>query len=78
MLLSQFSGALHLTPVNDTFQLRPGLKYLDKIDEKHKTANKKSNEEELEKDKQGSGEDEFVQNIPTKGKGKAIQVGYFG
>ncbi|CAJ0759984.1 24626_t:CDS:2 [Entrophospora sp. SA101] len=35
-------GNLHLTPIRSTFQLRPGLKYLDKIDEKQKNANKKA------------------------------------
>ncbi|RHZ76653.1 hypothetical protein Glove_194g23 [Diversispora epigaea] len=33
---------LHLTPIHATLQLRPGLKYLDKIDEKNKNANKKA------------------------------------
>ncbi len=31
-----------MTPIRSTFQLRPGLKYLDKIDEKQKNANKKA------------------------------------
>ena len=42
-----------MTPVHTTLQLRPGLKYLDKIDEKLKNASKKAQameEEELVSD----------------------------
>lgn len=37
---------MHLTPFHGAVQLRPSFKYLDKIDEKHKQANKKVNDEE--------------------------------
>ncbi|KAF8938443.1 Sin-like protein conserved region-domain-containing protein [Dissophora ornata] len=37
---------MHLTPFHGTVQLRPSFKYLDKIDEKHKQANKKVSDEE--------------------------------
>ncbi|KAG0241243.1 DNA-directed RNA polymerase III subunit RPC5 [Actinomortierella wolfii] len=36
---------LHLTPIHGTVQLRPSFKYLDKIDEKQKQANRKVNDE---------------------------------
>ncbi|KAF9585507.1 DNA-directed RNA polymerase III subunit RPC5, partial [Lunasporangiospora selenospora] len=39
---------LHLTPLHGTVQLRPSFKYLDKIDEKRKQANKKVNDENKE------------------------------
>ncbi|KAJ1674899.1 hypothetical protein EV182_002335 [Spiromyces aspiralis] len=53
---------LHLTPVKDSLQLRPSLKYLDKIDEKIKAATL-PDEDEAE-------EEEEV----AKPKAKAIQV----
>ncbi|KAF9959386.1 DNA-directed RNA polymerase III subunit RPC5 [Mortierella alpina] len=37
---------MHLTPFHGAVQLRPSFKYLDKIDEKHKQANKKVSDEE--------------------------------
>jgi hypothetical protein len=37
---------MHLTPFHGAVQLRPSFRYLDKIDEKHKQANKKVNDEE--------------------------------
>ncbi|KAF9428807.1 DNA-directed RNA polymerase III subunit RPC5 [Podila epigama] len=37
---------MHLTPFHGAVQLRPSFKYLDKIDEKHKQANKKVNDED--------------------------------
>ncbi|KAG0268822.1 hypothetical protein DFQ27_005609 [Actinomortierella ambigua] len=36
---------LHLTPIHGSVQLRPSFKYLDKIDEKQKQANRKVNDE---------------------------------
>ncbi|KAI8644531.1 DNA-directed RNA polymerase III subunit Rpc5 [Parasitella parasitica] len=43
---------LHLTPINTTIQLRPGFKYIDKIDEKWKAANKRIQDvEKLEEKK---------------------------
>ncbi|KAG2199588.1 hypothetical protein INT47_012188 [Mucor saturninus] len=45
---------LHLTPINTTVQLRPGFKYIDKIDEKWKAANKRIQDvEKLEEKKKG-------------------------
>lgn len=46
---------LHLTPINTTVQLRPGFKYIDKIDEKWKAANKRIQDvEKLEEKKRGA------------------------
>lgn len=46
---------LHLTPINTTVQLRPGFKYIDKIDEKWKAANKRIQDvEKLEEKKRGT------------------------
>lgn len=46
---------LHLTPINTTIQLRPGFKYIDKIDEKWKAANKRIQDvEKLEEKKRGT------------------------
>lgn len=42
---------LHLTPINTTVQLRPGFKYIDKIDEKWKEANKRIQDVEKEQEK---------------------------
>ncbi|CEP08103.1 hypothetical protein [Parasitella parasitica] len=42
---------LHLTPVNTTIQLRPGFKYIDKIDEKWKAANKRIQDVEKQEEK---------------------------
>lgn len=58
---------LHLTPIRSTVQLRPNLKYLDKIDEKMKVANKKT-----------SDEDEGVKKTAeTESKAKTVQVRVF-
>ncbi|KAI8139317.1 DNA-directed RNA polymerase III subunit Rpc5 [Fennellomyces sp. T-0311] len=43
-------GELHLTPVRGTIQMRPALKYIDKIDEKFKAANKRIQDVEKEED----------------------------
>src|SRR5256885_8208721 len=71
-----FSGGLHMTPVHTTLQLRPGLKYLDKIDEKLKNASKKAQameEEELVSDLKNvklNQEDPGVGSSKGKGAGK--------
>ncbi|KAI8083939.1 DNA-directed RNA polymerase III subunit Rpc5 [Thamnidium elegans] len=44
-------GELHLTPINTTVQLRPGFKYIDKIDEKWKAANKRIQDVEKQEEK---------------------------
>ncbi|KAF9179410.1 DNA-directed RNA polymerase III subunit RPC5 [Haplosporangium sp. Z 767] len=58
---------LHLTPLHGAVQLRPSFKYLDKIDEKHKQANKKVNDEENK---------ELIakQKAELEQKAKAVQV----
>jgi hypothetical protein len=71
-----FSGGLHMTPVHTTLQLRPGLKYLDKIDEKLKNASKKAQameEEELVSDLKGvklNQEDPGIGSSKGKGTGR--------
>ncbi|CAJ0845438.1 14448_t:CDS:2 [Entrophospora sp. SA101] len=62
-------GNLHLTPIRSTFQLRPGLKYLDKIDEKQKNANKKAQAMEEE-----DTNNEFGINIKQKNANKKAQA----
>ncbi|CAG8780500.1 22955_t:CDS:2, partial [Gigaspora margarita] len=69
-------NALHLTPVHATLQLRPGLKYHDKIDEKNRNANKKAQvlEEEdsineLKSSRMASDDQNIVSN-KAKGHGK--------
>ncbi|KAI8354019.1 Sin-like protein conserved region-domain-containing protein [Blakeslea trispora] len=42
---------LHITPINTTVQLRPGFKYIDKIDEKWKAANKRIQDVEKQEEK---------------------------
>ncbi|CAG8499495.1 26321_t:CDS:2 [Racocetra persica] len=72
------NNALHLTPVHATLQLRPGLKYHDKIDEKNRNANKKAQvlEEEdsineLKSSRMMSDEHSIVSNkVRGSGKGK--------
>ncbi|KAG0091610.1 DNA-directed RNA polymerase III subunit RPC5 [Podila epicladia] len=58
---------MHLTPFHGTVQLRPSFKYLDKIDEKHKQANKKVSDEENK---------EMIarQKAESEQKAKALQV----
>src|ERR1044072_9849745 len=69
-------GGLHMTPVHTTLQLRPGLKYLDKIDEKLKNASKKAQameEEELVSDLKSvklNQEDPGIGSSKGKGSGK--------
>lgn len=45
---------LHLTPISTTVQLRPGFKYIDKIDEKWKAANKRIQDVEKQEEKKKS------------------------
>ena len=65
-----------MTPVHMTLQLRPGLKYLDKIDEKLKNASKKAQameEEELVSDLKSvklNKEDPGVGSSKGKGAGR--------
>ena len=75
------TGQLHLTPVSTAYQLRPGLKYLDRIDEKQKVANKKATEEENALKDKNSGKSVEDDNVAegssssARAKGnKAIQV----
>ena len=69
-------GGLHMTPVHTTLQLRPGLKYLDKIDEKLKNASKKAQameEEDLVNDLKSvklNQEDPVVGSSKGKGLGR--------
>ncbi|CAG8522738.1 11576_t:CDS:2 [Acaulospora colombiana] len=65
-------GGLHLTPVRATLQLRPGLKYLDKIDEKNKNANKKAQvlEEEEFTNVKSTNDDPGVGSSKSRGAGK--------
>ncbi|KAI7900715.1 DNA-directed RNA polymerase III subunit Rpc5 [Cokeromyces recurvatus] len=42
---------LHITPINTTVQLRPGFKYIDKIDEKWKAANKRIQDVEKQEER---------------------------
>ncbi|RIB06749.1 Sin-like protein conserved region-domain-containing protein [Gigaspora rosea] len=71
------NNALHLTPVHATLQLRPGLKYHDKIDEKNRNANKKAQvlEEEdsineLLKSSRITSDDQNIVSNKAKGHGK--------
>ncbi|CDS13510.1 hypothetical protein LRAMOSA05686 [Lichtheimia ramosa] len=58
-------GELHLTPVRSTIQMRPALKYIDKIDEKFKAANKRI--QDIEKD-------DAPAKKPAPSKAQALQV----
>ncbi|KAI8978124.1 DNA-directed RNA polymerase III subunit Rpc5 [Pilobolus umbonatus] len=58
-------GELHLTPVNTTIQLRPGFKYIDKIDEKWKAANKRIQDVEKQEEKK---------KVAEKAEAQAVQV----
>ncbi|RUS29318.1 Sin-like protein conserved region-domain-containing protein [Jimgerdemannia flammicorona] len=58
---------LHLTPVRSTVQLRPSLKYLDKIDEKTKAANKKASDEDNK-------EERAKKTAEAENKAKAVQI----
>ncbi|GBC10611.1 hypothetical protein RclHR1_09780003 [Rhizophagus clarus] len=75
-------GGLHMTPVHTTLQLRPGLKYLDKIDEKLKNASKKAQameEEELVSDLKSiklNKEDPGVGSSKGKGAGRGRPPGF--
>lgn len=60
-----FIGELHLTPVRSTIQMRPALKYIDKIDEKFKAANKRI--QDIEKD-------DAPAKKPAPSKAQALQV----
>ena len=63
--LTQILGELHLTPVRSTIQMRPALKYIDKIDEKFKAANKRI--QDIEKD-------DAPAKKPAPSKAQALQV----
>ncbi|CAG8509110.1 7411_t:CDS:2 [Acaulospora morrowiae] len=70
-------GGLCLTPVRTTLQLRPGLKYLDKIDEKNKNANKKAQvlEEEEFTNAKSTNDDPGVGSSKSRGTGKGKALG---
>ncbi|KAI8967108.1 DNA-directed RNA polymerase III subunit Rpc5 [Mycotypha africana] len=55
--------ALHITPIRTTIQLRPGFKYIDKIDEKWKAANKRIQDVEKQEEKKRSTEPGTVQSV---------------
>lgn len=58
---------MHLTPFYGVVQLRPSFKYLDKIDEKHRQATRKVNDEENK-------EVVAKQKAEMEQKAKALQV----
>ncbi|KAI8366938.1 DNA-directed RNA polymerase III subunit Rpc5 [Choanephora cucurbitarum] len=45
------NNELHMTPMTTTVQMRPGFKYIDKIDEKWKAANKRIQDVEKQEEK---------------------------
>ncbi|KAG5460028.1 MAG: Sin-like protein conserved region-domain-containing protein [Olpidium bornovanus] len=58
-------GALHLTPLGGgVYQMRPSFKYLDKIDEKHKSASRRAHEEE----------DKAAGGVPQQPIARSVQV----
>lgn len=65
MLTKVDIGELHLTPVRSTIQMRPALRYIDKIDEKFKAANKRI--QDIEKD-------DAPAKKPAPSKAQALQV----
>ncbi|KAG1440069.1 hypothetical protein G6F56_012057 [Rhizopus delemar] len=54
---------LHLTPINTTVQLRPGFKYIDKIDDKWKAANKRIQDVEKQEEKKKVAETNQAQSV---------------
>ncbi|ORY93190.1 DNA-directed RNA polymerase III subunit Rpc5 [Syncephalastrum racemosum] len=63
-------GGLHLTPVRSTVQMRPAFKYIDKMDEKYKAANKRIQDaEKMEDEKIGKQENTKAQAIQVSMKG---------
>ncbi|KAG1141661.1 hypothetical protein G6F37_008590 [Rhizopus arrhizus] len=56
---------LHLTPISTVVQLRPGFKYIDKIDEKWKAANKRIQDVEKQEEKK---------KVTEPGQAQAVQV----
>lgn len=64
-MLTKVIGELHLTPVRSTIQMRPALRYIDKIDEKFKAANKRI--QDIEKD-------DAPAKKPAPSKAQALQV----
>ncbi|RCH87248.1 DNA-directed RNA polymerase III subunit RPC5 [Rhizopus azygosporus] len=54
---------LHLTPIRTTVQLRPGFKYIDKIDEKWKAANKRIQDVEKQEEKKKTTEPGQAQTV---------------
>ncbi|KAI9320153.1 DNA-directed RNA polymerase III subunit Rpc5 [Dichotomocladium elegans] len=59
-------GGLHLTPVRSIIQMRPAFKYIDKIDEKFKAANKRIQDAEKE--------EAATKPDPSTSKAQALQV----
>ncbi|KAI9269017.1 DNA-directed RNA polymerase III subunit Rpc5 [Phascolomyces articulosus] len=59
-------GELHLTPIRGTIQMRPAFKYIDKIDEKFKAANKRI--QDVEKDEEDN------KKKSESGKAQTLQV----
>jgi hypothetical protein len=58
-----FLEELHLTPIRTTVQLRPGFKYIDKIDEKWKAANKRIQDVEKQEEKKKTTEPGQAQTV---------------
>ncbi|KAI9276420.1 DNA-directed RNA polymerase III subunit Rpc5 [Sporodiniella umbellata] len=54
---------LHLTPIQTTVQLRPGFKYIDKIDDKWKAANKRIQDVEKQEEKKKTIETNQAQSV---------------
>lgn len=54
---------LHITPINTTVQLRPGFKYIDKIDEKWKAANKRIQDVEKQEEKKKNTDPTTAQSV---------------
>lgn len=54
---------LHLTPLNSTVQLRPGFKYIDKMDEKWKAANKRIQDVEKQEEKKKNIDPNTAQSV---------------
>ncbi|KAI8079691.1 DNA-directed RNA polymerase III subunit Rpc5 [Gilbertella persicaria] len=54
---------LHVTPISTTVQLRPGFKYIDKIDEKWKAANKRIQDVEKQEEKKRNTDPEKAQTL---------------
>ncbi|KAI8380966.1 DNA-directed RNA polymerase III subunit Rpc5 [Radiomyces spectabilis] len=57
---------VHLTPLNTMIQMRPGLTYIDKIDQKYKDANKRIQDVEKQEEEAKTG--------PSQSKAQAVQL----